>query len=396
MAGLDDALKILLRGVQQVVSEKELSAKLAKGKPLRVKLGVDPTAPDIHLGHTVTLNKLRRFQDLGHTVVFIIGDYTARIGDPSGRSETRPPMSPEEIEKNAGTYLDQVFRILDKKKTEVKRNSEWLRSFFANESAGSALETLFGVLSRHTVQQVIERDDFAKRLKERNPVSLLEILYPIMQGYDSVAVRADVEIGGTDQLFNLLMGRDMQKDAGQEPQVVLTLPLLEGTDGVKKMSKSYGNYIALNDAPADMFGKVMSIPDDLMWKYYELLTEEPVEAAKSVHPMEAKKKLAGLLVGRYHGKDAAVSARAGFEKTFSKRETPDDIPEYRVDGGAASLIEILVGSGMAPSKNEARRLLQQGAVEVAGERVTEDRALTVHSPLLIKVGKRQFRKILPR
>jgi tyrosyl-tRNA synthetase len=396
MAGLDDALKILLRGVQQVVSEKELSAKLAKGKPLRVKLGVDPTAPDIHLGHTVTLNKLRRFQDLGHTVVFIIGDYTARIGDPSGRSETRPPMSPEEIEKNAGTYLDQVFRILDKKKTEVKRNSEWLRSFFANESAGSALETLFGVLSRHTVQQVIERDDFAKRLKERNPVSLLEILYPIMQGYDSVAVRADVEIGGTDQLFNLLMGRDMQKDAGHEPQVVLTLPLLEGTDGVKKMSKSYGNYIALNDAPADMFGKVMSIPDDLMWKYYELLTEEPVEAAKSVHPMEAKKKLAGLLVGRYHGKDAAVSARAGFEKTFSKRETPDDIPEYRVDGGAASLIEILVGSGMAPSKNEARRLLQQGAVEVAGERVTEDRALTVHSPLLIKVGKRQFRKILPR
>jgi tyrosyl-tRNA synthetase len=340
----------VLRGAQQVVSRPELEAKLKKGKPLRVKLGVDPTAPDLHLGHTVALNALRRFQDAGHVVVFIVGDYTARIGDPSGRSETRPPLSAEAVKKNADTYLAQVFKILDEKKTEVRWNSEWLEPLFRND-APQAGNTILGLLSRHTVQQLTEREDFSKRLKAGTPVSLLELLYPLMQGYDSVAIKSDVELGGTDQLFNLLQGREMQKDAGQEPQVVMTLPLLEGTDGVKKMSKSYGNYIAINEPPQDMFGKVMSIPDALMWKYHELLTEEDLAAAKALHPMEAKKRLAGILTGKYHGESAAVEARANFEKVFSKREDPEDVPEYRASKSPIKMVDLLIESGLAPSKN---------------------------------------------
>jgi tyrosyl-tRNA synthetase len=387
-------LSPLLRGLEKVISDGELKAKLAQGRPLRVKLGVDPTAPDLHLGHTVALTKLRQFQDAGHRVVFIIGDYTALIGDPSGRSETRPPMTPAEVDKNAQTYLDQVFKILDKAKTDVRRNSEWLTPLFANTSP-DPLHNLLGVLSRHTVQQLTERDDFAKRLKAGTPISLLELLYPVMQGYDSVAVKADVEVGGTDQLFNLLMGRQMQKDAGQEPQVVLTLPLLEGTDGVKKMSKSYGNAIGIDEPADSMFGKVMSVPDALMFKFYELLTEEDVAAAKKAHPMEAKKRLGELLVGRYHGAAAARDARERFEKVFSKKELPDEMPAHTASRPSLGAAELIVEAGLAPSKNEARRLLEQGAVEWGGVRVKAGGSLTVEQATVLKVGKRGFRKILP-
>ncbi|MBL0058728.1 MAG: tyrosine--tRNA ligase [Elusimicrobia bacterium] len=384
----------LLRGCLQIFSRKELEDKILPGRPLRVKLGVDPTAPDLHLGHTVALNVLRRFQEAGHTVVFILGDYTARIGDPSGRSETRPPLSPEAVAANARTYLDQVFKVLDEKRTEVRWNGEWLTPLFANTDPDPARRIL-NLMARHTVQQLTEREDFQKRLAAKTPISLLELLYPLMQGYDSVAVKADVEIGGTDQLFNLLMGRELQKDFGQPPQVVLTLPLLEGTDGVRKMSKSYGNAIALNDAPADMFGKVLSLSDGMMWAFFERLTDEDLPALRAGHPMEAKKKLGELLVARFHGVDAAREARAGFDKVFSKREAPEQVLEFRVAASPRRLLDILVDSQLAPSKNEARRLIQQGAVELAGERVKEDRDVAIHSPLLLKVGKRQFRRLLP-
>jgi len=386
----------IARGTTKIISEAELRSLLEKKKPLRVKLGVDPTSPDLHLGHTVTLNKLRVFQELGHTVVFIIGDFTALIGDPSGRSETRPPMKPEDVDKNAKTYLDQVFKILDPKKTEVRKNSEWLTPLFSRQGNNpEQMDSLGGLLARHTVQQLTEREDFAQRLKEGKPISLLELLYPLMQGYDSVAVKADIEMGGTDQLFNLLMGRTMQKDAGQTPQVVITLPLLEGTDGVKKMSKSYGNAIALQDKPEDIFGKVMSVSDAMMWKYYELLTEEDGTALKALHPLEAKKKLGELLVARYHGADAAPKARQAFEWIFSKRETPDDMPAHKVSRSPIKMSDLLLESGVAPSKNEARRLLQQGAVELDGQRVEEDSLITVDREMVLKVGKRQFRKLLP-
>jgi tyrosyl-tRNA synthetase len=382
------------RGAEQIISERELRAKLEKKKPLRVKLGVDPTSPDLHLGHTVVLNKLKQFQDLGHTVVFIIGDFTAMIGDPSGRSETRPILHPDDIAANARTYMDQVYKVLTPgASVEVCFNSTWLRPLFFQ--SGQGLQSLFGLLSRYTVQQLTEREDFKERLKQQRPISLLELFYPLMQGYDSVAVKADVELGGTDQLFNLLQGRQMQKDAGQEPQVVITVPLLEGTDGVKKMSKSYGNSIALKDAPEDMFGKVMSISDALMWKYYELLTDEDLRAAKALHPLEAKKNLARILVTRTHGAEAAAAARGHFEKVFSRGQAPDGMPEHRVSRSPISVVDLLVESGTVPSKNEARRLLKQGAVELAGERVTEDKPCAINAELILKVGKRQFRKLLP-
>jgi len=387
-------IPLLLRGAVQVFSKAELEERLAAGKPLRVKLGVDPTAPDLHLGHTVVLTKLRQFQQAGHQIVFIIGDATARVGDPSGRSETRPPLDADAVKANAKTYLAQVFKILDEKRTEVRWNSEWLLPLFANTDPDPS-KRLMTIMAKHTVQQLTEREDFQKRLAARTPISLLELFYPLMQGHDSVAVRADVELGGTDQLFNLLMGRELQKDAGQKPQVVMTLPLLEGTDGVRKMSKSYGNAIGLNEPANDMFGKIMSLSDGMMWKFYELLTEEDLPAVKTLHPMEAKKRLGALLVDRYHGSVAATAARDHFERVFSKRADPEDVPLHRLTRSPLRLMELLVESGLAPSKNEARRLIQQGAVEVAGERAADDRDITVHSPLLVKVGKRQFRKILP-
>lgn len=393
-AQMNPLLDKLTRGAVQVFSRKELEEKLGLNRPLRIKYGVDPTSPDLHLGHTVSLNKLRAFQDAGHTAVLIIGDYTARVGDPSGRSETRPPLSPEAVTANAQTYLAQVFKVLEEKRTEVRWNAEWLTPLFANTDADPARRVL-GLMARHTVQQLTERDDFQKRLASKTPISLLELLYPLMQGYDSVAVKADVEIGGTDQLFNLLMGREIQKDFGQPTQVVLTLPLLEGTDGVRKMSKSYGNAIALNDAPGDMFGKVLSLSDEMMWKFFDLLTDQDIPALKSGHPMGAKKTLGEILVARFHGVSAAQEARAGFEKVFSKREAPQDVSDHCLTKSPQRLSDLLVESKIASSKNEARRLIQQNAVELAGERVTDDREIVVHSPLLLKVGKRQFRRLLP-
>lgn len=384
----------LVRGTVQVFSRAALAEKLALGRPLRVKYGVDPTSPDLHLGHTVPLNALRAFQEAGHTAVLIVGDYTARVGDPSGRSETRPPLSAEAVAANAQTYLAQVFKVLDEKRTEVRWNSEWLTPLFANTDPDPA-RRLLGLMARHTVQQLTERDDFQKRLASKTPISLLELLYPLMQGYDSVAVKADVEIGGTDQLFNLLMGREIQKDFAQPMQVVLTFPLLEGTDGVRKMSKSYGNAISLNDAPNDLFGKVLSLSDDMMWKFYTLLTREDVGILKAGHPMEAKKKLGELLTARFHGEEAGRAARMGFERVFSNRETPQDVADHIVSKSLLRVSDILVESKMAPSKNEARRLIQQKAVDLAGERIVEDREVAVHSPLLLKVGKRQFRRLMP-
>jgi len=392
MISLQDQLSRILRGTSKVVSEDELKKKLAQSRPLRVKVGVDPTAPDIHLGHTVVLTKLRTFQDLGHTVVFIIGDFTAAIGDPSGRDSTRPPLSEREINANIETYTDQVFKVLDKSKTEVRTNGEWLYDLF-DRTSPHFMPT--SILRRHTVQQLMERDDFTERRKAGQPITLLELMYPLFQGYDSVAVKADVELGGHDQLFNLLMGRQMQKDAGQEPQVVVTLPLLEGLDGGRKMSKSYGNHVGVKDAPNDMFGKIMSVPDDLMWKYYELLTEENVKDVKTLHPKEAKQKLAGLITERFHGKTAAQEALQNFEKVFSKKGTPEDLDVFKMKSKEMDVVELVVSADLAPSKNEARRLVEQGAVQLEGKRINLGEKISVSSPMVLKVGKRRFKKLIP-
>jgi tyrosyl-tRNA synthetase len=386
---VDDQLKLLSRGCVELVSEKELKEKLESGRTLRVKLGVDPTSPDLHLGHSVPLMKLRAFQDLGHHAVLIIGDFTTRVGDPSGRDSTRPVLSKEDIAANAKTYTDQAFKVLDPDKTEVVYNSEWLEPFMEKE--------LLSTLRSHTVQQILARDDFQNRMKANSPITMLELLYPLLQGYDSVAVKADVELGGNDQLFNLLMGREMQKDAGQDQQIAMTLPLLVGLDGVKKMSKSYDNYIGLTDSPRDMFGKVMRVSDEAMWAYYELLTTEDVRAVKAGHPMEAKKKLAGNLVERFHSKDAADAERKFFDETFSKRETPKDVPEVRVTQAQldAPWFQFLVDIDAAKSKNEARRLLKQGAVKLGDAKVAESDTVAIlkdagDPPVPLKVGKHRF------
>ncbi len=392
MSRPDDSIARILRGATNVVSEKELKDKLAKGRPLRIKLGVDPTAPDIHLGHTVVLTKLRTFQDLGHTVVFIIGDFTAAIGDPSGRDSTRPPLTEELINANIQTYTDQVFKVLDKDKTEVRYNGEWLYDLFDRRNPAFMPRTL---LRNHTVQQLMERDDFAQRRKAGQPISMLELMYPLFQGYDSVAVKADVELGGHDQLFNLLMGRQMQKDAGQEPQVVMTLPLLEGLDGTRKMSKTYGNHVGVKDAPNEMFGKIMSISDELMWKYYELLTEEAVATVKKLHPMEAKKQLGGILVKRFHGDIEAAAALENFANVFSKKENPEDMEQFRLTAKEMDAVELIVAAELATSKNEARRLVEQGGVQLDGRRVNLGEKISVSGPGVLKVGKRRFKKLIP-
>ncbi|MCG3205181.1 MAG: Tyrosine--tRNA ligase [Elusimicrobia bacterium] len=392
MQNVDESVSRILRGTTHVVSEGELREKLKKGRPLRVKLGVDPTAPDIHLGHTVVLSKLKTFQDLGHTVVFIIGDFTAAIGDPSGRDTTRPPLSEQMINDNIQTYTDQVFKVLNKDKTEVRYNGEWLYDLFDRSNPAFMPKT---ILRNHTVQQLMERDDFAQRRKAGQPISLLELMYPLFQGYDSVAVKADVELGGHDQLFNLLMGRQMQKDAQQEPQVVLTLPLLEGLDGVRKMSKSYGNHVGVKDPQDQMFGKLMSISDQLMWKYFELLTEENLDEVKKLHPMEAKKHLAGLVVTRFHGEGAGKSARENFEQIFSKKENPDEMEEFRFTSKEMDAVELIVAAKLASSKNEARRLVEQGGVQLDGQRVNLGEKITVSVPGVLKVGKRKFKKLIP-
>ncbi len=383
----------LLRGVIDLISEKELREKIGPKKSLRVKLGVDPTSPDLHLGHTVILNKLKTFQELGHTIVFIIGDFTALIGDPSGRDETRPRISEADVEKNSQTYLDQAFKLLDKNKTEVHKNSTWLKKLF-DPSSLLQKESLFSLFSRATVQQLSQREDFSQRLKAGHPVTLLELIYPLFQGYDSVAVKADVELGGSDQLFNLLMGRAIQKDFNLEPQVVMTLPLLVGIDGVKKMSKSYGNAIALNDAPKDIFGRLMSIPDELMWKYYELLTLEDLPKVKALHPKEAKMRLAQMVTERYHPGEGE-NAKAEFEQVFSKKDLPEEITDFKVTQRTMLLSRLVFEAGLAPSKRESKRLIENGGIRLDGKAAAEDTEIEILSPFILQVGRRKFVRILP-
>ncbi|MDD2804227.1 MAG: tyrosine--tRNA ligase [Elusimicrobiales bacterium] len=385
----DELLKDITRGAVDVVSREDLAKKLASGKRLRIKFGADPSSPDLHLGHSVVMSKLRQFQDLGHTAVLIIGDFTAQVGDPSGRDLTRPVLDHETVAKNAKTYTEQAFKVLDKDKTEIRFNSEWLKPFFASPAVG--VSDFVNIAKSVTISRLLEREDFRARMKAETPISLLEILYPILQGYDSVAVKADVELGGQDQIFNLLMGRDLQKLNAQEPQAVMTMPLLVGTDGEKKMSKSYGNYVGLNDLPNDMFGKVMSVSDALMYSYYELLTAEDLAAVKAEHPMEAKKRLAGLITARFHDAEQAAAARGHFEQVFSRKELPAEMETYRAEK-PGKLSYLLVAAGLVKGMNEARRLIAQGAVRLDGEKVAEDIQFEPRNCVL-QVGRRQFRKI---
>jgi len=388
-------ISLIKRGVVEIISEEELKSKIEKKGRLRVKFGADPSAPDLHLGHTVALRKLRHFQELGHTVVFIIGDFTAMIGDPSGRSSTRKRLSRSEVMENAKTYQEQVFKILDKSKTEVVYNSEWFDKI--------TFEEVLNLTSKYTVARMLERDDFEKRFKSGSPISIMEFLYPLMQGYDSVMVKADVEIGGTDQKFNLLVGRELQIEYGQEPQVVITLPLLEGTDGVRKMSKSYGNYIGINDKPFDMFGKVMSIPDTLIFKYFELLTDLPLDEIESLkrsieegaNPRDIKAKLASEIVSFFYGKDEAVKANEEFDRIFKHKELPEEMEEKKVKKGEYNLVNLLVELGVMPSKSEVRRLIQGGGLYINGERVLDvNHIIKLDGEVVIKLGKRKFVKIV--
>lgn len=400
MKDLEFQIGLLKRGATEVISEDELRKKLARSikenRPLRVKAGFDPTAPDLHLGHTVLIQKMKQFQDLGHETIFLIGDFTGMIGDPSGKSETRPALTPEQVKVNAQTYMEQVGKILDLSKTKVEFNSTWMSKMSSAD--------MIQLAARYTVARMMERDDFQKRYREQRPISVHEFLYPLIQGYDSVALKADVELGGTDQKFNLLVGRELQKEYGQEPQVVLMMPLLEGTDGVNKMSKSLGNYIGINDAPKDIFGKTMSISDLMMYKYYELLSDRTSEdiyrlredvAEGRLHPMEAKKALAQELVAKYHGQQAAKEARDEFERQFSKKETPDDIPEVVVkwESDTMPLAKVMVKAGVAESVGEGKRLIKQGGVELDGVRQTDPDVRVGHGGYLLKVGKRKYVKI---
>jgi tyrosyl-tRNA synthetase len=380
------------RNAAEVISNDELAARLREGRPLRVKLGMDPTAPDLHLGHSVTLKKLRDFQRGGHTVIFLVGDFTGMIGDPTGRSETRKPLSREQIVANAETYQRQVAKILDPALTEVRFNSEWMDKL--------DIRGLIEIAAKLSVARMLERDDFEKRLAAEEPLFLHELLYPLVQGYDSVALRADVELGGTDQKFNMLVARELQRAFGQAPQVVLTMPLLEGLDGVRKMSKSYGNAVGLTDEPRDMFGKLMSIPDRMMPRYFELLTDvAPAELAAmrsgETHPMESKKRLATMIVAEYYGDDAANDARDYFESKFQRREVPHDVPVFRI---AAELwiCELLKQLGFAASTNEARRLVGQGAVRVDRQTITDINFHFVPGQhRILEVGKRRVARIEP-
>jgi tyrosyl-tRNA synthetase len=377
-----DALKKIARGTTEIISLADLESKLKEGRPLVIKAGFDPTAPDIHLGHTVLLRKMKQFQDLGHKIVFLIGDFTAQVGDPTGRNELRKKMSMADIEKNAATYKAQVFKILDPKKTQIVFNSQWLNKLTPQD--------LLELSAHTTVAQMLARADFKKRFESGKEISLLEFIYPLLQGYDSVHLKADVELGGNDQKFNLLMGRQLQEAYGQKPQVVLMTPLLEGTDGVNKMSKSLGNTIGINDEPNDIFGKVMSISDDLMLRYYEILTEADLEAVKKMHPKEAKLKLAQTVVDMFHPASEGVKARSHFENTFSQHQTPTDIPEFKIVSGQ-KLIDILVLTNMAASKHEARRLIREKAVTHEGNAVNDENWLP--SKGVLKIGKRRFLKL---
>jgi tyrosyl-tRNA synthetase len=384
-----DLLDRLTAGAADVLPEGRLAEQLALGRPLRVKFGVDPTNPDIHLGHCVVLTKLRAFQDAGHTVVLIIGDYTARVGDPSGRDATRPVLTLDEIEANAETYQEQAFTVLDRERTELRRNSEWLRM---------QGEQLFDLVRRFTVARLLERDDFTRRMADAQPISTLELLYPVLQGYDSVAVDADIELGGTDQTFNLLFGRDVQEAYGQAPQSILTMPILPGLDGTRKMSKSYENYVGVTDPPEEMFGKLMSIPDAVMGQYHVLLLAEPLDADR--HPGEAKRELARRLVDRFHGEGAGAAAEARFDQVHVRRELPDEIPAARISAGDGEPVHLpaLIAAEFELSTSEARRLIQQGGVRLDDEVVGADTLDREPSELVgrvLQVGKRRFRRLEP-
>jgi len=396
MSELSRQLDLILRGVVEVIQGAELESKLIRSlkenRPLRVKAGFDPTAPDLHLGHTVLIHKLKHFQELGHQVIFLIGDFTGMIGDPTGQSETRIALSKEKVLENAKTYERQIFKILDPAKTLVEFNSRWMSTMTAEE--------LIHLSAQYSVARMLERDDFRTRYAEQKPISIHEFMYPLVQGYDSVALKSDVELGGTDQKFNLLVGRDLQRGHGQEPQVVITMPLLEGTDGVKKMSKSVGNYVALEDTPNDMYGKLMSISDTLMFRYYELLTTEDMAGVKAAHPMEAKQALAALIVARYHGAEAGRQARAAFQQKFQEREFPSE-PDVRVtltladlrEGQTISLVDLVTKTGLVPSKSEARRLIIQGGLEVDEQKQSDVKgvlSIVAGRAYRLKVGRRKF------
>lgn len=391
-----DILNELERGTEEILVKSELVEKLKKGRPLRVKVGFDPTAPDLHVGHTVIINKMRQFQELGHQVIFLIGDFTGRIGDPTGKSATRPPLTEEQVNQNATTYKEQVFKILDPEKTEVAFNSTWMGKMSSAE--------MIQLAAKQTVARMLERDDFSKRYKSNQPIAIHEFLYPLVQGYDSVALKADIEMGGTDQKFNLLVGRELQRMYGQEQQVVITLPLLEGLDGINKMSKSLGNYIGITDAPNDMFGKVMSISDELMWRYFDLLSFRPLSEIKKLrqdvvdgfNPRDVKFLLADELITRFHNKAAAVAAQEDFITRFQKGALPDDLPEVTVETESADLpiANLLKNAGLVDSTSEAFRMIQQGGVKIDGTKI-DDRNLLISKGTIavIQVGKRKFAKV---
>ena len=391
MIDVEKALREIARGAQEIIPIEELKTKLSSGRQLIIKLGMDPTAPDIHLGHTVILNKLRTFQELGHKVILIIGDFTAAVGDPSGKNTTRPQLSREKILENARTYATQAFKILDKEKTEIRYNSEWLSKLGTDGTIALA--------SKLTVARMLEREDFTKRFQGGIPIAIHEFLYPLFQGYDSVALKADVELGGTDQKFNLLMGRELQKDAGIEPQCVLMMPLLVGLDGVKKMSKSAGNYIGVHDAPAEMFGKIMSLSDDLMWSYFELLSFRPIEeiedlkerCASGMNPRDAKIELGREIVARYHGDEAANAAVDGFINQFAKGAIPEQMDEFTLE--FVSLPNLLKDAALCASTSEAMRMIKQNAVKCDGEVISDVKATLGAGTYVISVGKRRFARI---
>lgn len=396
MIPIDDQVEIIRRGCDELLREPELREKLGSGRPLRIKAGFDPTAPDLHLGHTVLINKLRQFQELGHHVLFLIGDFTGMIGDPTGKNATRPPLTREEVACNAKTYTEQVFRILDRSRTEVVCNSMWMDRMSAVD--------MIKLAASHTVARMLERDDFSKRYRGNQPIAIHEFLYPLVQGYDSVALKADVELGGTDQKFNLLMGRELQKHHGQAPQCILTMPLLEGLDGVNKMSKSLGNYVGIQEAPNEIFGKLMSVSDELMWRYIDLLSFESLQTIKQWrsevsagrNPRDIKVALAQEIVGRFHGADAARNALADFESRFRQHEIPEDLAEVRLQGEAEGLAiaAVLKQAGLTSSTSDALRMLAQGGVKMDGEKISDKLLkLTRGANVVLQVGKRRFARV---
>lgn len=396
MGMTNDAIELLKRGVVEVLLEQDFKERLETGRPLRIKAGFDPTAPDLHLGHTVLINKLQQFQELGHQVLFLIGDFTGMIGDPSGKSATRPPLTKEQVLLNAATYQKQISKILDPEKTQILFNSTWMEKLNAAD--------LIKLASTHTVARMLERDDFQKRYSSNQPIAIHEFLYPLLQGYDSVAMKADVELGGTDQKFNLLMGRELQKHFGEKQQIVMTMPLLEGLDGVQKMSKSLGNYIGIDEPADEMFGKIMSISDQLMWRYYELLSFEPMldvnrwrqQASEGANPKDFKIRLAKELVARFHDQDAAMQAEANFTARFQRKEVPIDLPEIKLlaPAGHLPIAQLLKQANLVASTSEAIRLINQGAVRIDGEKISNaSLEIAVDTPHIFQVGKRRYAKI---